>query len=52
MLLQTDLYAVALLLATVPLRRWLAARMAAGRAPQELSQTLLLLGALRWRGRC
>ena len=45
MLLQTALYAAALLLATAPLRRWLAGRLGRGRPPQELLQTLLLLGA-------
>jgi Kef-type K+ transport system membrane component KefB len=45
-LLQTALYAGGLLLATAPLRRWLAGRLGAGRPPQELLQTLLLLGAV------
>jgi Kef-type K+ transport system membrane component KefB len=45
-LLHTALYAAALLLATAPLRRWLAGRLGAGRPPRELVQTLLLLGAL------
>lgn len=45
-LLQTALYATALLVATAPLRRWLAGRLEAGRPPRELPRTLLLLGAL------
>jgi Kef-type K+ transport system membrane component KefB len=45
-LLETALYAVVLLLATAPLRRWLSGRLEAGRPPPELPQTLLLLGAL------
>jgi Kef-type K+ transport system membrane component KefB len=44
-LLHTALYAAALLLATAPLRRWLAGRLGEGQPPQELPQTLLLLGA-------
>lgn len=45
-LLNTGLYAAALLLATPPLRRWLSRRLRTGQPPQELLQTLLLLGAL------